>query len=387
MIQGLLLGLSCRALLSILGASKLEGFIIAFVVLNQQSLDLTIGFFIGFIGTKALSIPADVFVITNRRQDPVWNDLKTIMVNNGLGHVLVKQLAMTNAIITSSLLLICAIAVGIMKRDMAIISILLSPFAIIALQIIVMISKSRFEKEWKWKYLIGVFIYTCFALTFSSLNKDGYGMLIVANLVFLNLSDIWPKEKLNNQQKPNKQEWGDISISQAGIMSGMLSSYFIGCPTSLLSTAITEGESIKSKLQTMSIASAISDSMQLGLWLMFGFSRSSYADALSKSNISLDPNSAVSFALGIIILTWVTIQFIQEWSLLYFSIIKTVGKLLNLVCTIAALVACCLFINPIYLILGLVTILGLNQIRVPNESKLGMFSAIPLISINWLQFI
>lgn len=394
MVIGVLFGLVSRLVLSIIGGARMEGFLTALLILNVSDAEFVMGFFIAFIGTRSLSIPADVFVLANSRRDPHLHGLKTQMVSNGLGHVLVKQMALMQTLIGGTLLLVGSFFIGVFNRGDGLFTILMSPFGIIGLQLLFLLSKrDEKEKGWVGRYLIGLFLYSSLALTFVNLG-DGFGMLIVINLLFLSLSDFWVKGKIQPQltkyQVDNLSSlpWGYYSISQGGLIAGFISGLLIGCPTSIAAECLINPCTKEvEKLHVHTCSQATSEVMSLLLWIYFGYSRSSYADALGKAGVSLDPSSALPFALSIIILSLLCLLIIENLSYLYLTGMRLIGKLINLICCVVTIALCTIFVGFIPVLLGVVAVSILNLFKLPEESKLGVMGMVPLVSINWLSFV
>lgn len=374
----------------------MEGFLMAFIITSIEDPEILLGFFITFIGTRSLSIPADVFILANSKRDPIFHNLKVEMLEAGLGHVLVKQMALMQLVVGGAILIAGSTMVGMMDRYAGLSTILLSPFGIVGLQLIFIFSKKK-EREhlWSLKYLIGIALYSILSFSFLDLG-GGFGMLAVINILFLSASDFWTKGRISPQVTKYQVEelkalpWGYYSISQGGVLAGFISGLLIGCPTSTAAECCVNRFTRKEeKLHIHTTAQATSDALNLLLWMFFGYSRSSYADSMGKAGLSLELSSSsiFLFAVSIISLSIVCLLFIEEWSYIYLSTMRLIGKLINLICCIITVALCVTIVGFVPVLLGLVGAQCLSLLKLPEESKLGVMGAIPLISINWLSFI
>lgn len=395
-MTGLVLGLVARFFLTIFGGSRLEGFLLAWVVGMGWEPNMMGGFTITFIGTRALSAPADVFILTNSRRDPILHSMKQRIVGEGLGHMLVKQIAITQTLIGGAVLVMGAIMSVIMTQYEAMMSIMLSPFAIIALQLC-FAHKGYRENGARWLrwYLGGLVIYSLLGWSYMG-SAGGYGMLIALNLLFFDLSDLFPKGKIAEQVTcrdlgMEQLPWGKYGLSYKGMIIGLGCGFFIGCPTSLgVEASLNRYETEESRIATHTAAAASSEMMSLLLWLWWGFSRSSYADALGKSGIEIDPTSVASYAIVVTIIAAASLLLVEKWSYFYMAKERLVGKLINFLVFVGTLILCGVMAGPLTVLLslaalGVIAVLK-HRYKFPEESKLSMLGIIPLISINWLSF-
>jgi hypothetical protein len=396
MISGIVLGILARLVLTVLGGSRLEGFLTAYIVMSGMSAEMICGFFLSFIGTRSLSVPADVFIAANSRRDPYLHSMKSWAVAEGIGHVLVKQIALSQTVMGGAVLLTCGLLVSIFNSDDGMFTIVFSPIAIVVLQSLFIFTKVEDKgKKWALLYGVGMALYGLIAWAFID-SANGYGMLIALNLLFLSPSDIWPKGKIPAQATATlagikRLPWGSYGISGGGLVAGYLSGLFIGCPTSLASECLlNKYSSMQERMSIHTTAGAVAEMVQLMLWLYFGYSRSSYADALGKASIELDPSSIMAFCLFIIVLSFCCLPLVELFSYLYMSQIRLWGKLVNALVMIATIGICIAMTDVVSIVMGiaLVMLIGLAKKKydIPEESKLGVLGLLPLVSINWLAF-
>lgn len=398
MIGFIILALLARAVLTIFGGSRLEGFFLAWVISLGLEPQALISFMVVFIGTKALSAPADVFLIVNSRRDPLLHNMKQRAVAEGLGHLMVKQIALTQTLIGGCVLFVGALFGVLADGNDALMSVLLSPVAIVGLQ--VWFAYTGMIKNggmwWLKLYLVGLAMYSMLGWSFLG-GSNGYGMLIALNLLFFNWADLFPKGRIPTQVTAMQLgmkalPWGKYGISYRGMFAGMVSGFFIGCPSSLAAEALLgEYERPEERVAVHTAASAASDAMSMVLWMYFGFSRSSYADALGKAGIGIEQGSLVAFALAIILISAISLLIVEGWSYAYMTKERLMGKLLNLIVFISTLVLCGVMAGPLVVILSMITLALIELFKVryplPDEAKLGMLGVIPLVSINWMEFI
>lgn len=395
MILGMVLGLLTRMLLTLLGGSRLEGFLLVWVVGAGFNPDTLCGFFISFIGFRAFSIPADIFLLVNSRRDPIIHNIKQWSVSSGLGHILVKQTAVVQATVGNGFLLVGALCQAMFDAGDGMFTLWMSPFAIVGLQVAYTWTKAlELGTKWGISYVLGVIVYSIVGWAFMG-SADGYGMLIALNILFFNIKDIWVKGKIANQLTAasfgkKSLPWGAYGISPGGVVVGFITGLFIGCPVSLGGELLLDQSSDgPNRISVQITAGAVNDMTGLLLWLYFGYSRSSYADSLGKAALEIDSSSVFAFAACIFLLSIMSLIMIEWWSYLYLTSMRIWGKLVNALVFIGTLALCAALTSPISLVMGL-ALIGLVAIlrtryKFPEESKMGMLGVIPLISINWFS--
>jgi hypothetical protein len=166
---------------------------------------------------------------------------------------------------------------------------------------------NTFKQAKDWKFILYCISSSAFLyIIFSSLPNTNPTLPIIFGLSFIFESNYKSKTlKVQSTYSPSKHQFYRLEIKNkmsVGVLSGLISSIFIGMPNSLVFKALDHNED-RDEVDTMRdywVSSSLNRTMGLYLYLFGGMARSGQFDNLSKIELNLEPNF-ILFALFIML--------------------------------------------------------------------------------------